>query len=303
MSPDLDIFIPTIGDPTAGWVWHRGPTHSFVAVPVLALLTTLVFMLVKSMRPHKLTVLTAAALGVATHAPLDALTTYGTVLFWPFTDYRVAIDWMPIIDPIFTFTLVGLMIVATWRKLVPLSIAACVFGGMYIGFGAWQHGRAMQAVEALADARGHVPSRVFAMPSPGALSAWRGLYEVNGTLHADGIFVPYVGETRVRVGTSRALSALIGEPESDRRHHFDTFSWFSLNTLVPPDESKPMLVGDGRYSSDPAGFVPLWGLDFTGGGEPTRFNGRGDFTVGSLFDAMLGRDERYLPLDTAATTR
>lgn len=49
--------------------------------------------------------LAAAMIGMATHGFLDACTSYGTVLFWPWSDKRISWDIIAIIDPLFTIIL------------------------------------------------------------------------------------------------------------------------------------------------------------------------------------------------------
>ena len=59
-------------------------------------------------------------MGYATHGLLDSCTSYGTQLFWPFSDVRVAWDTMSIVDPLFT--------VPYWSLLSPppeRSVCGC----------------------------------------------------------------------------------------------------------------------------------------------------------------------------------
>jgi len=49
-------------------------------------------------------------LSIVTHPLLDALTTFGTQLFWPFSNYRVAISNIAILDPIYTLPFLGTVI-------------------------------------------------------------------------------------------------------------------------------------------------------------------------------------------------
>ena len=48
------------------------------------------------------TIYIASFLGYATHGLLDACTSYGTLLFWPFSNERVTWNNISIVDPIFT---------------------------------------------------------------------------------------------------------------------------------------------------------------------------------------------------------
>lgn len=295
LAPDLDIFIPTFGDPTASWYWHRGPTHALLIVPLGALLCLLPFLLFKGVRDHKVTAYLACLIGYATHAPLDALTSYGTMLFWPFSDYRVALDLMPIIDPIWTLTLLVGVIIAAVRKSVVPSRAVLAFGLLYFGFAAIQNHRAVEATIAMGRERGHDPQRVRAMPAPLAPLVWRGLYEHDGQAWAVGVRTGYLGQTTVKPGESRHLARIEEVADSaEDRHHFERFNWFADGYAVILDTGRPMAVVDGRYSAAPAGFESLWGLDFSTE-VPRRYSPPLSLNRAMILDTILGRDESYVP--------
>lgn len=300
LAADLDVYIPTGNDPTIGWIWHRGFTHALAFIPIGAVACFGLFMLVPSLRRAWKTTLLVCLAAYATHAPLDVLTSYGTQLFWPFTDYRVALDWMPIIDPVWTLTMVALVLIAGIAKKPRFAVAALVFAGIYFSFGAWQHSRAVDAIHILAARRGHEIEHFRATPSIGALSLWRGVYVSDGEIYADGIFVPYIGRTRVRTGQSRPRIDAGDIPglldDSDARRQFEVFQWFADGLLVPVEGQATGIISDGRYSTDPAGFSPLWGMDFTQD-PPRRYRPPREMDAGSLFRAMFGRDERYVPLE------
>lgn len=297
LAPDLDIFIPTFGDATAAWFWHRGPSHSLLAVPIGALLCWLVFLVIPQVRKQKWISFLACLIGFATHAPLDALTTYGTMLFWPITTWRVALDWMPIIDPIWTLTLLGGVIVATKRKSPSVSQAALAFGLAYFAFAAIQHHRALDATIAVARARGHEPLRARAMPSPLAPLVWRGLYEHDGAAWALGVRTRYIGPTTVKPGESRPLAIrahVATSPESKRQ--FNRFDWFTDGYSVVDNSATPLAITDGRYSMDPARFASLWGVDFSTD-PPRRFRPPRSLERSAIIQTMLGRDPAYEPLE------
>src|SRR5690606_4631354 len=103
--------------------------------------------------------------GYATHGLLDACTTYGTLLLWPFSDQRFAWNTISIIDPLFTLPILALIIFAALRRRPAFARAAVVWGLAYLALGAWQRDRAEGLGEALAAERGHQPLRLEAKPS------------------------------------------------------------------------------------------------------------------------------------------
>lgn len=110
--PDLDVLFMPFLDPVQQLAFHRGISHSiFFAIlisPLLAWLVTKIHP--KSEATFKdWTIL--FFLGTLTHSLLDSLTTYGTQLFLPFSDYRVAINSIFLVDFVYTLPLLFTVIV------------------------------------------------------------------------------------------------------------------------------------------------------------------------------------------------
>ena len=110
--------------------------------------------------------LTALA-GYATHGLLDACTTYGTLLLWPFSDARIAWNTVSVVDPLFTLPLLGFVIAAGVKKSQFIGRLGMAWVAFYLSIGVIQEERALAAGEALAGQRGHTPAVVSAKPSFG----------------------------------------------------------------------------------------------------------------------------------------
>ncbi len=115
MFPDIDIVrYGFSSDPLAIVKYHRAITHSFIALPfwaiALALLTRALLPFVKRQFPKlsdlespSLPLLTFFyAVGLASHILLDGMTSFGTRMWTPLSQTRVAWDILFIIDFIFT---------------------------------------------------------------------------------------------------------------------------------------------------------------------------------------------------------
>ena len=102
LAPDLDVLIRSSNDPILFLEYHRQFSHSLFFIPFGSLVVTLlVFPLVKKSMSLK-SVYIPSFLGYATHGLLDACTSYGTQLFWPFSNERVTWNNISIVDPLFT---------------------------------------------------------------------------------------------------------------------------------------------------------------------------------------------------------
>lgn len=132
--PDLDVVFRYASD-VDNFTHHRGFSHSLLVLPWLALL------LLPLLRPlyHSLTrqrLYLLALLPLITHPLLDALTAYGTQLFWPLTVTPTFIGSVFIVDPFYTtWLLIGVfayLIRSQWRWI---NTTGLVLGTLYLGLG------------------------------------------------------------------------------------------------------------------------------------------------------------------------
>ncbi|MBE9563958.1 MAG: metal-dependent hydrolase, partial [Proteobacteria bacterium] len=185
MAPDLDIFIRSAEDPMLFLEFHRQFTHSLIFIPIGALICALIFYpfttsrLVKSKLSFKQVYL-FSFLAYATHGLLDACTSYGTQLFWPFSNERVAWNTVSIIDPLFTVPVVIFVVLAAYRKNARYAQAGFLYAVVFLCLGIIQHDRAEDAVNKLAQQRGHQVERVQVKPSFGNRHVWKMIYEYDG---------------------------------------------------------------------------------------------------------------------------
>lgn len=305
MAADLDVFVNPPSDPLGGWSYHRQFTHSLVFIPIGALLSALPFLFWRAYRGRRRWVLGAALAAYATHAPLDACTSWGTMLLWPLSDVRISWDLIGIIDPLFTLVLLAGVIMAAARRRPKFAGAALGLAAAYLGLGFVQHQRARHAQEALASARGHLIERSRVMPAPLTLLVWRSVYEADGWLHADTLRVGLPGHTTVMEGGSTprlTLDALErSRPLTDaQRAAFRAIEWFA-DGYVAWDSAMPDVVGDMRYG-DPDRFASLWGMYLPppGSPEPPRMTWRPrdqrESRTAWLWEAIRGEGQTPLPL-------
>lgn len=304
MAPDLDVLIRSEADPLMAVEYHRHFTHALAFIPFGAVLCALPWLLFPGFRARWRLVLVASTAAIATHGLLDSATTYGTQLLWPFSNYRVAWDWISIIDPLFTLALiVGLALSAIYRIRWP-AIAALLFAIGYVGLGAFQNARALEAQQQIADQRGHTIAHGQAFPTLANLLVWRSLYEYRGTLYSDRIRVALNGDIQWTAGQRAERVTVEDLPEpwgSDplAREDFQRFAWFSDDWVAVPKDD-PSLYGDARYSLRTEAFDPIWGIRFAPDGErPTRWVSRTrerELDLASLWAEIRGTDPRYKTL-------
>lgn len=175
-SPDIDLaFIHT---PLEFLLLHRGITHSFAFAPFFALLLALIgWPLWRKATPlawkfWQVWLLCAAMLML--HIWLDVCTTYGTMVFLPFSHYRVRLNSIYMIDLAITLPL--LWAICFWRKKPRLQAATLIWifflPGIGIALNHWHKAQTLAAFQA----EGKQIEDLAILPDAFAPLFWRAIY-------------------------------------------------------------------------------------------------------------------------------
>ncbi len=262
MAPDLDVLIRSSADPLLFLDYHRQFTHSLAFIPVGALLCAIALHAFVRRRLRFRETWLFCGLGYATHGLLDACTSYGTQLFWPFSDVRVAWNHVAVIDPLFTVPLVALLVAGVVRRQPRFAACGLAWAMLYIGAGALQGLRAERAAEEVARTRGHVPERLTVKPSFANILVWKSIYAAGGKYHVDAIRVgldtmAFPGERVPVLEVARDLPWL--DPASRQARELERFRRFSAGYLALDADDAAKVV-DIRYSMVPNEIDALWGI-------------------------------------------
>ena len=265
MAPDLDVLIRSAGDPLLALEYHRHFTHSLAFIPVGGLLVAAPFLLLARDQPreHKLLIVAATTLGWATHGLLDAFTSYGTMLWWPFARTRVAWNWISVLDPIYTLILAVGVVLAVRSQAGQRKIAttALLVSSVYLGLCGFQHYRAVAAQAKIADLRGHTIVRSNVQPLLLTNLLWRSLYEdQDGRMWVDALTVPWWAKIDHHGAGTREKSEAPVDPDNPGERDLARFAWFAGDWIYveDPSESGEPVYCDARYSLRPDGFVGLF---------------------------------------------
>ena len=115
--PDLDVVLNFLTDDISATEMHRGFSHSILFA---LLITPILGYTAKKIHKKEHDVNFKNWMWfffwiITTHSLLDAHTTWGTQLFWPF-DYRVAYQNIFVIDPFYTLPFLCFLVVAMFYK-------------------------------------------------------------------------------------------------------------------------------------------------------------------------------------------
>jgi len=261
LAPDLDVLIQSHEDPILFLEYHRQFSHSLIFIPFGSFLVALaVSPFLKGSISFKALYL-ASFMGYATHGLLDACTSYGTQLFWPFSTDRVSWNNISIVDPLFTIPILFLVLSALKTKKKLLSFIAVGWSLLYLTLGVIQYQRALSAAVKLADSRGHSAQRITLKPSFGNLILWKAIYQNDNYYYVDAIRAGYssywCSGTIVEKFQYNLHTPLL-DIKSQQGKDIERFRWFSQDYIGFDTESN--LITDIRYSMLPNEVTPMWGL-------------------------------------------
>lgn len=298
LAADLDVLIRSSTDPLLFLEYHRQFTHSLIFIPFGGLICALVLHALIGRRrglSFRQTWL-FCTLGYATHALLDACTTYGTMLLWPFSDVRIAWNTISIIDPLFTIPILIGVLLSAWRRTPLFARLAVVWAVGYMALGLWQRNEAMIMGYDIASNRGHTPMRLEAKPSFGNILVWKIVYETDDYFYVDAVRASLA--PRVFYGTSvQKLNLERDMPwlrqDSQQARDIERFRWFSNGYIArSPDFSNRII--DVRYSMLPNEVAPLWSIELHPEAEDTKHaeyqvhREAGSTKVSQMWEMLIG---------------
>ena len=149
MFPDVDIFFRSNHDPLFFLEFHRQFTHSLIFIPLGGFIFTLIFygLFFKLIPFGFLKTWLFATMGYGTHGLLDACTSYGTQLLWPFSNNRISWNNISIIDPLFTIPVLIFLILSLIKRRSFWAKIALGWALFYLVIGFVQNQRAAKLAE------------------------------------------------------------------------------------------------------------------------------------------------------------
>jgi len=190
--PDLDILAYPLLDEVGQIKWHRGISHSILAMVIATVV--LAWPLAKLHRKRGLSATRAGwfiFFAWSTHVLIDVFTTYGTQVFEPFSSERVAFNNLSIIDPLFTLPLLLCLFLvfrhepgSEIRRKIARVCVSLTF--LYTCFSFVMKGWAVKEIDSRM--KDEIPGARLVSVAPSILNTllWRGLMETE-----DFYFVTY----------------------------------------------------------------------------------------------------------------
>ena len=306
--PDLDVLAVAIDGPFAEFKYHRGITHSLWFGPVLGpLLGWLTWRWQRWRRRSNPGPLSAwvglLTLALFTHPLIDVFTVYGTQLFAPFSQKRIAWNALGIIDPVYTGILVaglaaGFLLRGRMERVRATGFTALAISWSYMLYGVWLNEQAEADVRSALAAEGHTEAVVHTYPTIFQPYLRRVVARTEDEVHV-GLYTPFRPGEPVLESFPAAghplIDALGRTPEGV------LFTWFAMEEVggrvTPRDGVFIVELDDLRYGMPGRPAEGFWGIRgvFDARGQllqPVRRfqRSQGDGQVGfsDLWDAMWG---------------
>lgn len=251
--PDLDVFAGPFLDSVSELQFHRGFTHSVL----FCLLASPLFGWAINRFHFHLTVgwkkWTAAVFMIfSTHILIDILTTYGTQVFYPFSDYPVTTDSVFIIDPLYTLPLLAGLIPAFFleqssynRRL--LNYLGLIVSSLYLiwGFSVKPHVNEV-FVSSFKEQHGQY-EQIKTTPNGPTTFLWNGLIVKDDTLY-QAVYSIFDESSDLNFSTIPRRTHLIKPHINDRA--VDTLLWFSRGYYSVEEENGKLFFNDIRFGRD-----------------------------------------------------
>jgi membrane-bound metal-dependent hydrolase YbcI (DUF457 family) len=273
-------FVSSMLSPNAYLEWHRTYAHSIVFSLAVSLVLAASYTfaagdrVVSAADPlpsakkifSPLLFLTAVIFAGLLHLVLDAAQSAGAMIFWPLSHQRVALDWLPRIDPWVIAILSVALLLPELTRLVSDeigakskgprgrigAIAGLVVLALYVGLRAELHSNAVSMLRNLSY-DGERPHRIAAYPDAGSPFTWHGIVDTERALHEpvvavlmNGRFDPDNGEELFKPEPSPVLDQA---QHSDAARRFLAVAQFPKAAVETTSDGHNVEIRDLRYAA------------------------------------------------------
>jgi inner membrane protein len=214
LLPDIDYFF-IFWDRLAFIRYHRGFTHSLVAVPLFALAVALLGRCLGGPRWFRPLFILGLAV-VASHLLLDLATSYGTQVLSPFSRRRFSLDWIFIIDPYFTaLLLAGAIAALTFPHWGPrIGAGFLAMAAVYLLVCASYHHQALDLARRVFQNGGPGGQTVAALPQPFSCRRWQLIAAGPGVIRQAFVQLPLAAALGVEPGGEQTTAAPVTRSEN-----------------------------------------------------------------------------------------
>jgi inner membrane protein len=201
--PDVDLLLGFLGTEFS-LKYHRSLTNSLFLIIPLSLILAWLFVEISKRRRFRV-FFAIAVVELLAHSFLDLVTSYGTMVLSPFSNYRFALDWVFIFDLFLVSTLllpqVGLYF---WkRKSQTLARVSVGLATIYIALCGYNHSRSLSLAKGYVREAGLVATKVASLPQPFSPFRWGNYILTEEKIYQGFVDLIRVNEKRLPRGGNR----------------------------------------------------------------------------------------------------
>ncbi|MBC7389420.1 MAG: metal-dependent hydrolase [Opitutaceae bacterium] len=265
--PDLDILLNPFLSDLQELGSHRGFSHSICFSVLLApLLGFLISVFYKKKEANWKEWALLCFLSLVTHPLLDAFTNYGTQLFLPFSNYRVALNSIFIVDPCYTVPMMIFLIIAMFinRKKElrnNFNKAGLIIAHFYLLFTLFNKLYMGMIFESALKKKSYSFDRYYTCPLPLQTALWTCLAE-----DEKGFYVGYYSwfDKSKDVAFRYILKNDIGLEEFKKTFPLKRLAWFTNGYHIFTRKNGELYLNDLRFGktggsfNSPGDFIYSW---------------------------------------------
>lgn len=251
LFPDIDNIAGFWGR-GAYILYHRGLTHSFFFALIFSIVVAWILNILRYGYRCKFILSWISLLfGMCVHIFMDLITSYGTQIFYPFSTHRYSLDWVFIIDPLFTIALIAFFIWA--KRHAKIGILAAVFLFFYPCLCGALRAVAEQSVERIVlQEIQDKKIQVHVIPEFGTPFFWKVIIEEpeKYRLYRLSIINNHLEHTNQEYNKT---DELLKRYENTSSKALETFTWFATFPFQLPvsthNPNQKIVLGDLRFIS------------------------------------------------------
>ena len=273
--PDLDVFIP-MGDPVSDFTYHRGFSHSLIFALLMTPVLVWIFSKIKyfNLRIKDKAPYISIFLCLWTHMLLDAMTIYGTQLWWPLSSPPVGVGSIFIIDPLYTIPLLICLVIYLFTKKIKAIYLGLILSTFYLGWSMI----AQNHVHAIAESQIE-HQKILVQPTPFNTILWRVLV-MNEGIYKVGYYSLFDKTPKIQFKTFQNNTSHLPDNWA-----VDRLKWFTKGFYGVSQDKNAIVMADLRMGLEPDNYVFQFIVSTTPNERYVR--SRDMSRLSSLWDRML----------------
>ena len=193
--PDVDSILGIFLGSEFMVKYHRSMTNSIFFIVPISLILAWFFLKISNIKKFWSFFL-IFVIEILVHTFMDLITSYGTMILIPFSNIRLSLDWVFIIDPYLVLTfLLPIIAIFIWKRRVnTIARISVILATLYISLCAYNHSCALNLTKRYSEEKGLSVRKLASLPQPLSPFFWGNYILTEKRIYTG--FVNLIGETK-----------------------------------------------------------------------------------------------------------